>query len=480
MEKVDVNLKTLVHSAIMLILMFGFQLVPPPDGITSYGMAVSGVFFGLVYGWTFLGILWPSLLGVLGLAFTGYGTVEHVALAMFNNSTVLMMLLGTISFAALAQSGAADYVMGKLIGSKLSQKSPLMLVDIIFFAVLLASALDMCMVLYFGIFPVMISTLKKCGYEKGDRFNVMFLTGFMLAVQLGMAFKPFLGWGLMTIGTIQSITQTQLSYGLYMLLMLIIYVVFIITYPFLMKICGCDFQKMAEVDITTAFNVREGKMSLRQILSLGSLLIFLAIVIVFSVAGSHLGALNNFYIQIGILGMMLILWIAMIVIKVDGKPLMDMRKASADFGWDMLFLIAIALLVSSCLTSEGTGISAWLAGLITPLFPGGGVSFLIALGAATLFLTNVANNIAVCFIMINIVCAMYLNGFPVDLLAASMLISVSALVAFLTPASSMPGAMIHASGVVTPKSIYQIMPIILLYILLLLLIIIIPGTLLFA
>ena len=45
--------------------------------------------------------------------------------------------------------------------------------------------------------------------------------------------------------------------------------------------------------ITTAFNVREGKMSLRQILSLGSLLIFLAIVIVFSVAGSHLGALNN-------------------------------------------------------------------------------------------------------------------------------------------------------------------------------------------
>ena len=97
-----------------------------------------------------------------------------------------------------------------------------------------------------------------------------------------------------------------------------------------------------------------------------------------------------------------------------------------------------------------------------------------------MFLTNVANNIAVCFIMINIVCAMYLNGFPVDLLAASMLISVSALVAFLTPASSMPGAMIHASGVVTPKSIYQIMPIILLYILLLLLIIIIPGTLLFA
>ena len=126
----------------------------------------------------------------------------------------------------------------------------------------------------------------------------------------------------------------------------------------------------------------------------------------------------------------------MVVIKVDGKPLMDMRKASADFSWDMLFLIAVALLVSSCLTSEETGISAWLASIITPLFPGGGVSFLIALAFITILLTNVANNIAICFIMINIVCSMYLNGFPVNLLAAAMIISIGAVIAFLTPASS--------------------------------------------
>lgn len=480
MAKIDVNPKTLVHTAIMCLFMFGFRLIPAPTGVSTYGMAVAGVFFALVYGWTFLGILWPSLLGMFGLAFTGYGTVEKVAVTMFSNSTVLMMLLGILSFAVLAQSGAADYIMAKLLGSKLGKKSPTMLISVILFAALLGSCLDMSMVLYFGIFPIMITTVKKCGYAIGERFNVMFLTGFMISVQLGMCFKPFLGWGLMTIGTIQSITQTALSYGAYMILMVILYVLYLVTYPLFMRLCRCDFQKMAEVDITEAFQIKEDKMSLQQKLALGALLLFLAIVIVFSIAGSKLGALYTFYLQIGILGMMTLLWIAMVVIKVDGKPLMDMRKASADFSWDMLFLIAVALLVSSCLTSEETGISVWLASIITPLFPGGGVSFLIALAIITILLTNVANNIAICFIMINIVCSMYLNGFPVNLLAAAMIISIGAVIAFLTPASSMPGAMIHASGVVTASSVYKIMPFILVYFLIILLLVLIPGSLIFA
>ena len=45
----------------------------------------------------------------------------------------------------------------------------------------------------------------------GDRFCVMFLTGFMAAIQLGMCFRPFVGWGLMTAGTMMQLTQTVIS-----------------------------------------------------------------------------------------------------------------------------------------------------------------------------------------------------------------------------------------------------------------------------
>lgn len=65
--------------------------------------------------------------------------------------------------------------------------------------------------------------------------------------------------------------------------------------------------------------------------------------------------------------------------------------------------------------------------------------------------------------MMNLVAAMYLNGFPVDILAATMIISTFSVLAFLTPASSMPGAMLHGCEMCTPKAVYKIMPVILCY-----------------
>lgn len=480
-EKIDVNVKTLVHAVIMCAIMFGFRYVPAPGTVTEYGMAVAGVFLALVYGWSFIGILWPSLLGLFGLAFAGYGTVEQVALAMMNNSTVFMMLVGSLAFMALMQSKAADYIMAKIIGSSIAQKSPMYTVMIIFAASLLINSFGGTMIFYFGIFPIMVATLKKCGYQAGERFNIMFLTGFMATIQLGMCFRPFIGWGLMTVGTMQQLTQTGISYGLYMVVMAVIYVVFIITYPFFMKICKCDFDKLGNVNIAEAFGMdKEQKMTLTQKIVLIAMGIFLLVVIVGSIAGKSLGVLYTYYSMIGVAGMMVLFWIAMTVIQVDGKPMLDIREASKMFGWDMLFLVAIALLISTVLTSQETGISGWLASLVGPLFAGKSpIMFLVMLAVVTCILTNIANNIAICFIMMNLVASMYLNGMPVDIMVSAIIISLCSVMAFLTPASSMPGAMLHACEMCTPKALYQLMPFILLYMIALFLVVLIPISIVF-
>ena len=79
----------------------------------------------------------------------------------------------------------------------------------------------------------------------------------------------------------------------------------------------------------------------------------------------------------------------------------------------------------------------------------------------------------------NVVAAMYLNGLPINILAAALIISVFSVIAFLTPASSMPGAMLHACEVLTPKAIYKTMPLILLYFTAIALIVFIGGSWLF-
>ena len=73
-QSLSPNLKLVLHVFIMLAIVFGFRLLPAPNGVTPFGMAVAGVFLGLVYGWTFLDIFWTSLLGVFLLAITGYGS----------------------------------------------------------------------------------------------------------------------------------------------------------------------------------------------------------------------------------------------------------------------------------------------------------------------------------------------------------------------------------------------------------------------
>ncbi len=472
--------KYAIHFTVMVLLTFGFRLLPPPGSVTEYGMAVAGVFVGLVYGWTFIGLLIPSLFGAVALATTGYGSCQDVFVAMFSNSTVLMMLVGVLAFMAVQQSGAGDYIIAKLLSSKLIRKSPVMMLEIFFLIFIVGNVVGIVWFLYFALLPLMNSMLLKCGYEKGDKFNYFFLAGCLMAGQMGMSIFPFMGWSLMTAGTMMQLTQVPISYNAYMGLMLLLIAVAMLTYPLLMKLCGCKFDKLATVDVAATFPVsQESKMNLRQKIAVWSVVIFVVLVVLVSMFGNLFQALGWLNVQMGVLGLMVILWLFVIAWRVDGQPVLDMKKAAADFQWDMLMLIAIALLISTVLTSEETGISSWLAGLLMPLFNNGGIFFMFVLALVTILLTNIGNNIAVCFVMINLVCAMYNNGFDVNITAAAVIISLSSVfVAYLTPAASLPGALLHSSESLKPVTCYKWTPALMVYGVLLLMAVLIPYYLL--
>lgn len=57
---------------IIIFCMFGFRLFPAIEPLTPVGMQVVGVFLGMVIGWSTVGLLWPSILGLVAVGFTGY------------------------------------------------------------------------------------------------------------------------------------------------------------------------------------------------------------------------------------------------------------------------------------------------------------------------------------------------------------------------------------------------------------------------
>ena len=61
----------LVHSLICLAIMFGFGQLPPMEPLTPLGMNLIGIFLGVLYGWIFIDIIWPSIAGLLALTLIG-------------------------------------------------------------------------------------------------------------------------------------------------------------------------------------------------------------------------------------------------------------------------------------------------------------------------------------------------------------------------------------------------------------------------
>lgn len=481
-EKKENKYMYIVHFVIMAMFPVVMGFLPAPDPVTPYGMKVLGVFMSLIYGWTFIDLLIPSIFGAVALALVGYGTVDQVFLAMFNNTTVLMMLFGVLCFGAIEQSGAGDWVVAKLLSSKLAKKSPVMVMEVFFFIFWISQQTGLSFFVYFALMPLMYKMLLKCGYEKGDKFNALFLCGCIMMMMVSMSLFSFRGWGLMTAGTTMALTGVVIDPSSFMLLTMVLTLLLMVTYPIFMKLCGCDFSKLANVDVEEAFGDAlqgGGKLNKVQSLALGSVAVFVILITLASLLANKIAILAWINTTVGCLGLMALLWLFVIFYKVDGKPIMDMRKAAATFQWDMLMLIAVALLVSSAVTATETGISAFVAGLLGPIFAGSHpVVFLMVIGLVTIILTNVSNNIAICFIMLNIVCSMYNNGFPVNVTAAAFVISItSVFVAYLTPAASMPGALMHAAEVNTSATLYKTVPLQMIYCAIMLAIVVIPYVL---
>ena len=51
-----------IHYIITAIIIFGFRFLPNFGPVTDEGMVLLGAFIGAVYGWSFINMLWPSIL----------------------------------------------------------------------------------------------------------------------------------------------------------------------------------------------------------------------------------------------------------------------------------------------------------------------------------------------------------------------------------------------------------------------------------
>ena len=87
------NRKRYVNEGIMFIIMFAGFFMPEMKALPPYGVEILFIFLGLLWGWSTVGLIIPSLLGLLAMAFTDGFTIKTVWATGFASDIVIMILL---------------------------------------------------------------------------------------------------------------------------------------------------------------------------------------------------------------------------------------------------------------------------------------------------------------------------------------------------------------------------------------------------
>ena len=122
-----------VHAIIVFLLMFAFRFIPAPEPITAYGMNVLGVFLGVIYGWSFCGLMWPSLLALVAMGISSFGNEMAVWASAFGNSTAVLTLVTMLLFGAMQATKTTDWMVNTLTNLKFAQGKPWMITFFITF-----------------------------------------------------------------------------------------------------------------------------------------------------------------------------------------------------------------------------------------------------------------------------------------------------------------------------------------------------------
>lgn len=462
-----------VHLAVVLAFMFLFRLIPPIGTITPYGMAIIGIFIGMIYGWSVDAdnLCWTSLLALVALGVTDFGNAGQALASAFGSESVMLMLLGMFFVGMLQESHLTEWISNKLLGAKFTQGKPWVLTAFIVIVPALATILVNQTLVALMMFVIYEEIFRQAGYKKGDLYPAMVLMGFMVVCSVAFSLFPFRGWCLMSVGMAMK-AGIQINMGGWIITEVVALLVTCIGWMVVMFITpGCKVDKLKEIDITQ-FQRESAPLTKRQ---KAALIITLANVIgciVISFVGGAEGW-RLFLKNIGVYGWVVAVIAFAMVWHVDGQPVLDKKKAPAYFYWDLILVVAAAMVVAGQITSEAAGISPMIGQIMRPLFGLPSYAFLVALGVITFILTNFANNVAVTITMLTIAMTMA-QQVQFNLQVALMVITIFGVIGLMTPAGSVNGAMIHSHAFTTTKSAYTAGVIMMIFLILIMALVVIP------
>ena len=455
-----------IHLVVGFGLIALFWLLPPIDPITSLGMRCIGAFLGMVYLWSACDTLWPSLVGLFMLGISGYGGeggFNGLWMNAVGNYTVLLTLFAMVLFGAMDSVGDTKYIAKWFLTRKLFKGRPVVFMAVFYACCFVLAAVCSPITSLIILWPISLSLMDTLGVKREDRFWKYFFVGMFVVSTLAQPMFPFMGAQLIPYAAFQSMTAAMgnpmtIPMAPYIVVDVVmttlIMAIYIIVVKFVLRV---DMSKLKAVDpAMVEAQMPLPPMNLQQKIYLIMIPIYLLMILTPSFFPDN--TICKALSFLGPLGVT-VLWVSLfLIIKWQGKPLLDFKEtAYRQFNWGIFFMIAAAVYGANTLSDEATGVPTFLVQTLTPVLGGRSeMVFVAIMFTIALILTNFANNAAMAVVLMPVVLN-FSNELGINPMPVATGVILMVFVAMLTPAASPHAGLMHGmKHIYTTKEILTI------------------------
>ncbi len=446
------NRKEYIHYAIALavglILGFGLQ---PVDGLTVVGVRVIAITVPTLYLWLTTNTHWTCFM-ILGLlAVTQAMTPNEVwanSMGHFIFTTVLVYMLFNI---CLTDTGVINKIAKFFITRNFVKGRPYAFMGMFFLSHLVVGFFVDSVSLsaiYIGIGEEIARNLK---IKKGDPMYTALMLGILWANALANICSPIThALPNLIISLLETSCGITVTYAQWMGIGSIYAAITFAVMMVIMKIWNPDCSPFQNFDL-------EGMKKDDKPLDLSGKIAALVfgIVVFFVIFPSLLVNVAPFFAYLSGLGVVIPALagiIALCLIPVGGKPIMDLPATMKKLNFPLVLFAGTVACLAVPIGAENTGITVWLGNVLNPLLSGVSPTFMVIIMvvlalAMTNFLSNTVTG-ALFFSMGSIL----LSTTNYNMAAFAIIISISSGMSTITPSASVPSPFFFGPGHLTVKN----------------------------
>ncbi len=443
------EVRTLILSFIGIAITLGFGYLPPFSPMTQIGMEVLGIFLGMIFLWSFVGFIWPSILGVLALGLVNLEPkfMTKVISSSFGDPVIVLVFFCMILFGAFQHFGISKYISYWFLTRKIINGRPILFTFTIFYTTYILAGLAANLVPALLLMStILYSILKDVGYKKGDKYTSIMVSGIFFAAMTGQAAKPFTGAALFILSTYEKIAKQPIDYLAYMILGLIMSAIILATYCLIIKfIFRPDMSKIAAINADYFKQNPLPPMDLRQKILFSCLFGFLAFVLLPNILSPELPFVPTLR-KLGPWGVAMAFVFALSLFRIKGEPIIEVKDMITKYiVWDVYFLLVACVPIAAALLTPQTGFNEFLVQTFSPLLEGQSpymsVALILIIGLLT---TQVANNAVMGAVLMPVV-SVFSTQLGINFGGTAALLTLLMQIAVLTPAASPYAALLFTN-----------------------------------